>query len=223
MHPEDTHTLFTPPSPFVHTVFFPYSWPLQETLISKILESATYILNCDRVSLYLVDHVTSTLTCIHSRDEIAGIKIPIGTGIAGQVASTGSLLNVRDAYKDTRFYPGVDKQTGYRTKGVLCAPIKFGQGAKGGRVEAVIQAINKKAPKVRRRAGGVNEEGITTSERRKRREKSVRDRLKTTDFDRHILPFVHTVPPLFTRVCGATPSPLSTPCPICFHTCVCPP
>jgi adenylate cyclase len=52
------------------------------------------------------------------------------------------MLNIRDAYKDTRFYPGVDRQTGYRTKGVLCAPI-----VNGSKVDAIIQAINKKGPK----------------------------------------------------------------------------
>ena len=53
-------------------------------------------------------------------------------------------MNIRDAYKDTRFFPGVDRQTGYRTKGVICYPIKF---SISDRVEAVIQAINKKSPR----------------------------------------------------------------------------
>ena len=120
---------------------------LADSIISKIMDSAHYILNCDRVSLYLVDHVSSTLTCVHSRDEIKNIKIPIGTGIVGEVARTGRPLNIRDAYKDTRFFPGVDRQTGYRTKGIICFPVKFNDVAN--RVGAVIQAINKKAPKVR--------------------------------------------------------------------------
>jgi GAF domain-containing protein len=111
-----------------------------QSLISKILDSAHYILNADRVTLYLVNHMHQTLECVHSKDNISGIKIPIGTGIAGSVAISGKLLNIPDAYKDTRFYPGVDRQTGYRTKGVLCAPIKFAGEEK---VEAVIQAINK--------------------------------------------------------------------------------
>ncbi|GMH60020.1 hypothetical protein TL16_g02949 [Triparma laevis f. inornata] len=116
----------------------------QASIISKIMDSAHYILNCDRVSLYLVDHAASQLTCVHSRDEIMDIKIPIGKGIVGEVAKTGRPLNIRDAYKDTRFYQGVDKQTGYRTKGVICFPVKFSDI--GDRVEAVIQAINKNAP-----------------------------------------------------------------------------
>eukprot|EP00520_Triparma_pacifica_P017633 CAMPEP_0118661916 /NCGR_PEP_ID=MMETSP0785-20121206/16542_1 /TAXON_ID=91992 /ORGANISM="Bolidomonas pacifica, Strain CCMP 1866" /LENGTH=1391 /DNA_ID=CAMNT_0006555403 /DNA_START=25 /DNA_END=4197 /DNA_ORIENTATION=+ len=112
----------------------------QESVFSKIMESAHYILKCDRVSLFLVDHSTNTLSCVHSKDNISQ-KIPIGTGIIGEVAKTGMPLNIKDAYKDTRFFPGVDRQTGYRTKGVICFPIKFDPSA---RVEAVIQAINKK-------------------------------------------------------------------------------
>mmetsp|Transcript_26026 Transcript_26026/g.51916 ORF Transcript_26026/g.51916 Transcript_26026/m.51916 type:complete len:1410 (-) Transcript_26026:21-4250(-) len=134
----------------------------QASIISKVMDSAHYILNCDRVSLYLVDHASSTLTCVHSRDEIKDIKIPIGTGIVGEVARTGRPLNIRDAYKDTRFFPGVDRQTGYRTKGIICYPVKFNDV--GDRVDAVIQAINKKAPKssIRNNARSVKqgEEGV---------------------------------------------------------------
>lgn len=44
-------------------------------------------------------------------------------GIAGYVATTCSTLNIRDAYKDQRFNPEVDKKTGFRTKSILCMPI----------------------------------------------------------------------------------------------------
>ena len=115
-----------------------------DSVVVKIMDSAHYILNCDRVSLYLVNHEAGTLRCVHSRDDMVGVVIPIGTGIAGQVAKTGQPINITDAYKDSRFYPEVDKQTGYRTKGVLCAPIL--NSTDPTQVEAVIQAINKKAP-----------------------------------------------------------------------------
>ena len=52
-----------------------------------------------------------------------GIKIPM-TGIAGHVAQTGEVINIRDVYKDPRFNPAVDKKSGYRTRSMLCAPIR---------------------------------------------------------------------------------------------------
>lgn len=50
-------------------------------------------------------------------------------------------VNIRDAYKDSRFNPEVDKQTGYVTKTILCMPIT----TMNGEVIGVTQMINKKA------------------------------------------------------------------------------
>ena len=60
-------------------------------------------------------------------------------GIAGTVAATGEVINIPDAYEDARFDSSHDKATGYRTKTILCAPVKDGSG----RIVGVIQAINR--------------------------------------------------------------------------------
>ena len=52
------------------------------------------------------------------------VRVPIGKGIAGYVAKTGKILNIKDAYSDSRFNPDVDKDTGYTTKTILCLPIR---------------------------------------------------------------------------------------------------
>ena len=49
-------------------------------------------------------------------------------------------MNIRDAYKDSRFNPEVDRQTGYVTRTILCMPIKNMNGDCIG----VTQMINKK-------------------------------------------------------------------------------
>ncbi|VDP82506.1 unnamed protein product [Schistosoma mattheei] len=36
----------------------------------------------------------------------------------------GELLNIKDAYAHPLFYRGVDKETGFRTRNILCFPIK---------------------------------------------------------------------------------------------------
>jgi GAF domain-containing protein len=66
-------------------------------------------------------------------------RFSVGTGIAGQVAATGEILNILDAYKDQRFNRDVDKLTGYVTKTILCMPI-FIRGS----VIGVVQMVNKK-------------------------------------------------------------------------------
>jgi len=66
-------------------------------------------------------------------------RFPLGKGIAGYVAETGETLNVTDVYKDGRFNPTIDEQTGYITKSILCMPICI-----RGTVIGVVQMVNKK-------------------------------------------------------------------------------
>lgn len=59
-------------------------------------------------------------------------------GIAGQVATNGQVLNIPDAYENPHFNQAIDKKTGYRTKAILCMPIKADD-----QVIGVLQLINK--------------------------------------------------------------------------------
>ncbi len=59
-------------------------------------------------------------------------------GIAGNVATTGHLMNIPDAYEHPQFNQAIDKKSGYRTRAILCMPIKSGD-----QIIGVIQLINK--------------------------------------------------------------------------------
>jgi signal transduction histidine kinase len=67
-------------------------------------------------------------------------------GIAGHVAKTGEIINIKDAYNDERFDPTTDKKTGYRTRSILCMPIREPVKKKGheGEVIGVLQILNRK-------------------------------------------------------------------------------
>eukprot|EP00002_Diphylleia_rotans_P031762 TRINITY_DN6614_c0_g1_i1.p1 TRINITY_DN6614_c0_g1~~TRINITY_DN6614_c0_g1_i1.p1 ORF type:complete len:863 (+),score=182.74 TRINITY_DN6614_c0_g1_i1:37-2625(+) len=109
-----------------------------DSIIDKIIKVTYDVLNADRVSLFLVDNIAHQLLLKVSKDNLT-IRIPIGVGIAGTVAATGLVVNIADAYKDSRFDPTLDKKTGYRTRTILCMPIKDSND----RPVAVIQALNK--------------------------------------------------------------------------------
>ncbi len=110
-----------------------------DSLLDLIIKYATKVMEADRSSLFLVDKNTDELwsKIAQGADEI---RFPVGKGIAGHVAKTGEIINIPDAYSDPRFNPEVDKKTGYRTKTILCVPLKNNDGE----IVGVIQVLNKK-------------------------------------------------------------------------------
>lgn len=52
-------------------------------------------------------------------------------GIAGLVARTGITVNIKDAYKDSRFNKEIDQKTGFITRSILCMPIVASSGILG--------------------------------------------------------------------------------------------
>jgi putative ABC transport system ATP-binding protein len=111
---------------------------LLEAFAMKIRER----LHAERVTIFLVDAAKGTLRSRMALQEdgvSADIEIPITSGIAGYVARTGETMNVQDAYSHPAFNRDVDAKTGFRTKSILCMPIKDMQQ----QVFAVAQLLNK--------------------------------------------------------------------------------
>ncbi|NOQ47409.1 MAG: GAF domain-containing protein [Desulfobulbaceae bacterium] len=70
-------------------------------------------------------------------DKTRNIRIKIGEGIVGCVASTGEVIIVPDTKKDDRFNSMVDSITGFQTKSIIAVPIKNKD-----RILGVLQALN---------------------------------------------------------------------------------
>ena len=93
-------------------------------LLPLIMNEVTRLMNADRSTFYIVDEERGELwSIIAQQAEIKEIRLKIGVGIAGYVAKTGEVINIEDAYRDSRFDPTTDKKTGYRTRSILCMPI----------------------------------------------------------------------------------------------------
>jgi len=113
-------------------------------LLDIILDMSLEIVECERGTVYLVDEQAHELWTKVSR-EFQGtgrveIRLPIGKGIAGYVAATGDTINIPDAYMDPRFNPEFDKRTGFRTRSILCMPMRN----KDGKIIGVFQLFNKR-------------------------------------------------------------------------------
>jgi adenylate cyclase len=66
--------------------------------------------------------------------------MPIDQGIAGHVATSGETLRIDDAYSHPLFNPAADRETGFRTRSILCLPLRDREG----RVFAVAQLLNRR-------------------------------------------------------------------------------
>jgi len=98
------------------------------------------LLNAERSSLFLVEGDFLVLKVAENLETLGEIRFPVGTGIAGTVAETGEVIRIEDAYADDRFNPEVDRQTGFRTRSILCLPVKNREGD----VFAVAQLLNRR-------------------------------------------------------------------------------
>jgi signal transduction histidine kinase/CRP-like cAMP-binding protein len=112
-----------------------------DTLLRLILDVAARSIAADRGTLYLVDHNTEELwSKIAQGNGMIEIRLPMGKGLAGFVGRTGQVVNITDAYRDTRFNPEIDRKSGYTTHTVLCMPMRNKEGT----IVGVFQFLNKR-------------------------------------------------------------------------------
>ncbi len=94
-------------------------------LLKVIAEETKIAIQADRCTVFLLDKDTNELwSKVALGMDSQEIRFPADKGLAGYVVKTGEPLNIPDAYNDSRFNPDIDKKTGYRTKTILCMPIK---------------------------------------------------------------------------------------------------
>jgi serine phosphatase RsbU (regulator of sigma subunit) len=113
-----------------------------DDLLQVIMDKATEVIDADRSSLFLFDESRDELSSkiAQKLGKIKEIRFPVGVGIAGEVAKSRKVINIKDAYADPRFNPDFDKKTGYHTTSILCLPMI----SINGNLVGVIQVLNKK-------------------------------------------------------------------------------
>lgn len=127
-------------------------------ILSAIIDAMRDLLGAERATVFEFDAKTNELftTVAHGVGEntevTEGIRIPATLGIAGECAQSQAIINVPDAYADTRFNQDIDRKTGFRTKAILAIPLVDFDGELIG----VAQVLNKTSGG----AFGKNEERI---------------------------------------------------------------
>ncbi len=118
-----------------------------EEMIRNVMQAAKTLTDADRSTLWLIDRQNQQLwTKLPQTDgSLIDIRIPMGEGFAGRVATTGQSLNIPFDLYD---YPGseiaqqTDQKTRYRTCSLLCMPVLSQEGQPLG----VTQLVNKRKP-----------------------------------------------------------------------------
>ena len=113
-------------------------------LLSNVMQATKKAFLADAVSLLLIDDQTGDLTFQIALGDVGNeikelYRLKKGEGIAGFVAETGTPLNLEDVYLHPKFSTEYDKKTNYRTRAMLCVPLKVRKNIIG-----VIQVINKR-------------------------------------------------------------------------------
>ncbi|MCL4510429.1 MAG: ATP-binding protein [Bacteroidetes bacterium] len=115
-----------------------------DRVLQLILNEAMRITDAERGTIYLVDDNTNEIwSRIIVGNEMNEIRQPIGKGISGYVAETGETINIQEAYNDPRFNPEFDLKSGFKTKNILCVPMRN----KDNKIIGVFQLINKRKGK----------------------------------------------------------------------------
>ena len=111
-----------------------------KVLLKVVAEETKNAIQADRCTVFLWDKNTDELwSMVALGMDSEEIRFPASKGLAGYVAKTGESINIRDAYNDDRFNPEVDLKTGYKTKTILCLPIKNNNQ----QIIGVFQVLNK--------------------------------------------------------------------------------
>ena len=114
-----------------------------DVLFPRLMQVVSSTLNADRSSLFLYDRETGELySRVMQGNAMGEIRFPSSLGIAGSVFTKGEAeIITADAYSNSRFNQDVDRRTGYRTRNILCVPIRN----KSREVIGVTQVLNKHA------------------------------------------------------------------------------
>lgn len=105
---------------------------LQQTVVSLKAEAASVALLDESAEVLEFRFVTGT-----AADNLAGLRLERGQGIAGWVVDHEEPLVITDVANDPRFFPEVDEMTGFQTRVIAAAPI-----VAQSRTIGVLEAIN---------------------------------------------------------------------------------
>jgi len=110
-------------------------------VLGAIMEKVSLLLRPKNWSLLLVDDQSGDLrfeiAVSPAAEQLKGMRLKKGEGIAGWVALHGEPLLISDVSADPRFAPQVDQAVAFTTRSIVCVPLKSKN-----RVLGVVELLN---------------------------------------------------------------------------------
>ncbi|HSY69461.1 MAG TPA: sensor domain-containing diguanylate cyclase [Edaphobacter sp.] len=114
-----------------------------EEILGAIMDKMAQFFGPERWSMLMVDDVANELYYAiavgENTESLKGLRVPMGEGVAGWVASTGNPLVVPDVALDPHWSAFALKHPDLRIKSIACVPVRSGNKTLG-----VIQLLNSK-------------------------------------------------------------------------------
>ena len=114
-----------------------------DVLLPRMVDLISEFLNAERCTIFLHDPETEELFTKAGVGLASEIRIPSGRGIVGAVFRSGEPLIVDDPYADPRFNQEIDLQTGFRTRSLVCVPLRHYRDGES-RIVGAVQVLNKR-------------------------------------------------------------------------------
>lgn len=96
-----------------------------DSLLEIIARQIEKALCADRCTVFLLDDEHNELwSKVAPGLESIEIRFSATKGLAGHVATTGETINIKNAYENEYFNKEIDIKTGYKTRNILCMPIR---------------------------------------------------------------------------------------------------
>ncbi len=112
-----------------------------DDLLATFATRVARALGADRATLWLIDGATGEIRSrVATLPEMPELRVPAGRGVVGHVASTGELVNIRDAGADPRWAEDIAARIGYRVTSMLTVPI-----VRRDQIRGVLQVLNKRS------------------------------------------------------------------------------
>ncbi len=111
-----------------------------EKTLARGLESIAAAVGAEAGSLWLIENEGRDIVCQASvgPNPISGLRLPLSEGIVGKSVRENACQTVFDVSQDENFSQKMDQESGFVTRSILCAPMRFSD-----QVIGTVELINK--------------------------------------------------------------------------------